>query len=107
MEIVLIAVVAVAIGAFIYLNRSSKKMDVNNDGHVDLADVALAAKPVVEETKAVVEEVVQPKVEEAKPAPASKPKAKGGRKPAAMTAKAKEPAKKAAPKSRGRKPKAK
>lgn len=47
MEIVLIAVVAVAIGAFIYYNRSSKGLDVNNDGKVDSADVKAAVQNVV------------------------------------------------------------
>ena len=55
MEIVLIAVVAVAIGAFIYYNRSSKGLDVNNDGKVDVND----AKVVVEATKKVTRKAKQ------------------------------------------------
>jgi hypothetical protein len=47
MEIVLIAIAVVAIGAIIYFNRSSKGLDVNNDGKVDSADVKAAVQNVV------------------------------------------------------------
>ena len=48
MEIVIIVAVAVVIGAVIYFNRSSKGLDVNNDGKVDAADAKAAVQNVVE-----------------------------------------------------------
>jgi hypothetical protein len=92
MEIVLIAVVAVAIGALIYFNRSSKSLDVNKDGQIDYADAALAARNAVEGVKATAADVT-----------VAVTKTKTGAKKAAT--KAKETVKKAA--GRGRKPKAK
>jgi len=62
MEIVLFAVVVVALGAFIYYNRSSKSLDVNNDGKVDAADVAVVkekAKAVAKKTTAKVKETAK------------------------------------------------
>lgn len=48
MEIVLfLAVIVVAIGVFVYYNRSSKGLDVNKDGKVDSADVKAAVQNVV------------------------------------------------------------
>ena len=44
MEILLAIAVAVVIGALIYFNRTSKGLDVNNDGKVDLADVKTAVE---------------------------------------------------------------
>ena len=102
MEIVLIAVVAVAIGAFIYYNRSSKSLDVNNDGKVDAADAKAAVQNVVEGVKASADVNKDGKVDAADVA-VVKEKAKAVAKK--TTAKAKETVKKAA--TRGRKPKAK
>lgn len=47
MEIVLIAIAVVVIGAFVYYNRSSKGLDVNKDGKVDSTDVKAAVQNVV------------------------------------------------------------
>jgi hypothetical protein len=47
MEILLAIAVAVVIGALIYFNRSSKGLDVNNDGKVDLADAKAAVDNAV------------------------------------------------------------
>ncbi len=102
MEIVLIAVVAVALGAFIYYNRSSKGLDVNNDGKVDAADAKAAVQNVVEGVKAEADVNKDGKVDVAD-VKVVKEKAKAGAKKA--TAKAKETVKKAT--TRGRKPKAK
>ncbi len=52
MEIVLLAIAVVAIGAFIYYNRTSKSLDVNKDGKVDVADAKAAVQNVVEGVKA-------------------------------------------------------
>jgi hypothetical protein len=52
MEIVIIVAVVVVIGALIYFNRSSKGLDVNNDGVVDAADAKAAVQNVVEGVKA-------------------------------------------------------
>ncbi len=47
MEIVLVALVLVAVGAFWYYNRNTKSFDVNQDGKVDSADVKAAVQNVV------------------------------------------------------------
>lgn len=50
---ILIALVAVAVvGSLIYFNRSSKGLDVNNDGKVDAADLKAAVQNTVEGVKA-------------------------------------------------------
>lgn len=102
MEILLALGVVVVIGALIYFNRSSKGLDVNNDGTVDLADVALAAKTTVEGVKAAADVNKDGKVDVAD-VKAVTTKAKAGAKKA--VAKTKETVKKAS--GRGRKPKAK
>lgn len=101
MEIVLLAVVAVVIGAFIYYNRSSKGLDVNNDGKVDAADVKAAVQNVVCGVQETADANKDGKVDAADIA-VVKEKAKAGVKKAAT--KAKETVKKSA--TRGRKPKA-
>lgn len=53
MEIVLIAVVAVGIGALIYFNRQSKNFDINQDGKIDAADARTAVNNAVQGVKAV------------------------------------------------------
>jgi hypothetical protein len=100
MEIVLLAIAAVVIGAFIYYNRSSKSFDVNNDGKVDAADAKAAVQNVVEGVKATADVNKDGKVDAAD-VKVVKEKAKTGAKKAAV--KAKETAKKAV----GRKPKSK
>ena len=100
MEIVRVAVVAVAIGAFIYYNRNTKGFDVNNDGKVDAADAKAAVQNVVEGVKAEADVNKDGKVDAADVA-VVKEKAKTAVKK--TTAKAKETVKKAA----GRKPKSK
>ena len=102
MEIVIIAIAVVVIGAFIYYNRSSKGMDVNNDGKVDAADVKAAVQNVVCGVKETADANKDGKVDAADVA-VVKEKAKAVAKK--TTAKAKETVKKAA--GRGRKPKAK
>lgn len=52
MEIIIIGVVLVVIGAFIYFNRSAKSFDVNQDGKVDVKDVSAAVTNTVEGVKA-------------------------------------------------------
>jgi hypothetical protein len=102
MEIVIIAVVAVALGAFWYYNRSSKSLDVNQDGKVDAADAKAAVQNVVEGVKATADVNKDGKVDSADVA-VVKEKAKAVAKK--TTAKAKETVKKAS--TRGRKPKSK
>lgn len=50
MEIIIIAVVAVVLGAIIYSNRK-KGLDVNKDGKVNLADAKEAVKTTVADVK--------------------------------------------------------
>ncbi len=102
MEIVLLAIAVVVIGAFIYYNRSSKSFDVNNDGKVDSADVKAAVQNVVEGVKITADANKDGKVDAADVKVVTE-KAKAVAKK--TTAKAKETVKKAS--SRGRKPKAK
>lgn len=64
MEIIIIAVVAVVLGAIIYSNRR-KSMDVNKDGKVNLADAKVAVKNTVTEVKAVADVNKDGKVDKA------------------------------------------
>lgn len=100
MEILLAIAVAVVIGALIYFNRSSKGLDVNNDGKVDLADAKAAVTNAVEGVKTAADLDKDGKVT-VKDVKVAATKAKAGAKKAAT--KAKETVKKTA----GRKPKAK
>jgi len=54
MELVIALIVVVAVGALIYFNRSSRSLDINQDGKVDVAD---AAKAVENATQGVKETV--------------------------------------------------
>jgi hypothetical protein len=101
MEIVLVALVVVVVGAFIYYNRQSKGLDVNNDGKVDSADVKAAVQNVVCGVQETADVNKDGKVDSADVA-VVKEKAKTVAKK--TTAKAKETVKKAT--TRGRKPKA-
>jgi hypothetical protein len=47
MEILLAIVVAVVIGGLVYFNRSSRSLDINGDGKVDLADAKAAVDNTV------------------------------------------------------------
>ena len=53
MEILLAIAVVAVIGALVYFNRSSKSLDINNDGKVDVADAKTAVQNAVEGVKAV------------------------------------------------------
>jgi Ca2+-binding EF-hand superfamily protein len=101
MEILLAIAVAVVIGALIYFNRSSKGLDVNNDGKVDLEDVKAAVDNAVVGVTAAVDVNKDGKVDAADVKEVAK-KATTGAKKAAT--KAKTAVKKAT--TRGRKPKA-
>jgi len=99
MEILLAIAVAVVVAALIYFNRSSKGLDVNNDGKVDGDDVKAAVQNAVEGVKAAADVNKDGKVD-AEDAKVVVQKAKTGAKKAAT--KAKETVKKTA----GRKPRA-
>jgi Co/Zn/Cd efflux system component len=102
MEILLAIAVVVIVGALIYFNRSSKSLDINNDGKVDAADVKAAVQNAVEGVKATADVNKDGKVDAADVKVVAT-KAKAGAKKAAT--KTKETVKKAV--GRGRKPKAK
>ncbi len=51
MEIILIAIAVVLIGAVIYYNQKSKSFDVNHDGKVDITDAKVAVQNVAHEVK--------------------------------------------------------
>lgn len=48
MEIIIVLVVAVAVGAVLYFNRSSRSLDINKDGQVDAADAVAAVQNTAE-----------------------------------------------------------
>lgn len=52
METIVIIVALVVIAAVIYYNRSSKGLDVNKDGKVDVQDVKVAVKTAAVKAKA-------------------------------------------------------
>lgn len=104
MEIVIAIIAIVVIGAIWYTNRSTGA-DVNQDGTVDLADVALAARNTVEAVKETADANNDGKVDAADVKAVAK-KTKAVAKKTATKAKA--TVKKAATKTastRGRKPK--
>ncbi len=100
MEILLAIAVAVVIGALIYFNRSSKGLDVNNDGKVDLADAKAAVDNAVSGVTAAADVNKDGKVDAADVKQVAKKAATGAKKAAT---KAKTAVKKAT--TRGRKPK--
>ena len=101
MEILLAIAVAVVVAALIYFNRSSRGLDVNNDGKVDADDVKAAVQNAVEGVKGTADVNKDGKVDAADVKVVAE-KAKTEVKKAAV--KAKTAVKKAT--TRGRKPKA-
>ena len=53
MEILIALVAVVVVGALVYFNRSTKSLDINNDGKVDLADAKAAVDNAVAGVTAV------------------------------------------------------
>lgn len=51
MELLLLIAVVVVVGALIYFNRSSKSLDINTDGKVDVEDAKAAVQNAVEGVK--------------------------------------------------------
>lgn len=58
MELVLVLVVVVAVGALIYFNRSARSLDVNQDGRVDAADAVAAVTTATKGVKSTVKKAV-------------------------------------------------
>jgi hypothetical protein len=54
MELIVVLVVAVIVGALIYFNRSARSLDVNQDGRVDAADAVAAVTTAAEGVKSTV-----------------------------------------------------
>jgi hypothetical protein len=102
MEILLAIAVAVVIGALIYFNRSSKGLDVNNDGKVDLADIKSAVDNTVAGVTAAADVNKDGKVDAADVKQVAKKATTNAKKAVTKT---KEAVKKTT--TRGRKPKAK
>ena len=82
MEIFAIVVIVGAVVLLWYYNRDSKRLDVNQDGRVDLADVKLAVKNTARGAAADVVKVRAAAKKATKKAAAKKPAAK---KPAKKT----------------------
>ncbi len=101
MEIIIGLIVLVVAGAIFYFNRSSKSLDVNQDGKVDVKDAEVAVQNTVEGVKAAADVNHDGKVDTADAKEVVK-KAKAATKKVAT--KVKDTAKKA-PAARGRKPK--
>ena len=51
METLLVIAITVVVGALIYFNRSSKSLDINEDGKVDAQDAKAAIQNAVEGVK--------------------------------------------------------
>jgi uncharacterized protein (UPF0333 family) len=51
MELVLVLVVVVAVGALLYFNRSARSLDINQDGRVDAADAVAAVENAAQGVK--------------------------------------------------------
>jgi cell division ATPase FtsA len=97
MEILLAIAVVVVVGALIYFNRSSKSLDINDDGKVDATDIKVAVQNAVEGVKATADVNNDGKVNTADVEVVVE-KAKSGVKKAAVKAKT------AAKKTTGRRP---
>ena len=54
MDILITLVLIVAVGALIYFNRSSRSLDINQDGKVDAADAVQAVVNAAEDAKQTV-----------------------------------------------------
>ena len=83
MEIFALVVVAGAVGLFWYYNRDAKKLDINQDGRVDIADIKLAVENTARGAAADVVRVRAAAKKAAKKPAAKKPAAKkSAKKPA-------------------------
>ena len=83
MELILVLVVVIAVGALIYFNRSARSLDINQDGKVDTADAVAA---VVNATEGVKQTAKKAAVK-AKTATRSAAKKPAAKKPAAKRTK--------------------
>ena len=83
MDILIVLILIVAVGALIYFNRSSRSLDINQDGKVDAADAVQAVQNATEGVKQTVKKAAV-KAKTATRSAAKKPAAK---KPAAKRTK--------------------
>ena len=83
MDILIVLILIVAAGALIYFNRSSRSLDINQDGKVDAADAVQAVQNATEGVKQTVKKAAV-KAKTATRSAAKKPAAK---KPAAKRTK--------------------
>ena len=58
MELIVVLVLAVIVGALIYFNRSARSLDINQDGRVDASDAVAAVTTAAEGVKSTVEKGV-------------------------------------------------
>ena len=75
MDILIVLILIVATGALIYFNRSSRSLDINQDGKVDAADAVQAVVNAAEGAKQTVKKAAV-KAESAGNSTARKPGAK-------------------------------
>lgn len=61
MDILLGLIIAVAVVALIIITREPKKLDVNNDGKIDLKDAEQVVEKVKEEVQTVVKKTRKPR----------------------------------------------
>jgi cell division protein FtsL len=61
MDILLGLIVAVVVVALLYISREPKKLDVNNDGKIDLKDAEQIVENVKEEIKEVAKKTRKPR----------------------------------------------
>lgn len=75
MELIVALIAVIAVGTLIYFNRSSRNLDINQDGKVDAADAVAAVENAAEGVKTTVKKAAV-KAKTAVRSAAKKPAAK-------------------------------
>lgn len=87
MELVLVLVVVVAVGALIYFNRSARSLDMNQNGLIDAVDALAAVETAKEGVKATVKKATARAKTATKPAAKKSAAKKSSPRPKSKTAK--------------------